>query len=47
MALSLCDNRLENEEVILREVACFKHLRALWLNNNPLLEKRYASNEED
>ncbi|KAI4377813.1 hypothetical protein MLD38_015387 [Melastoma candidum] len=43
IALSLCDNRIENEEMVFREVSSCKHLRALWLNNNPILEKRNSS----
>ncbi|XP_044464810.1 tubulin--tyrosine ligase-like protein 12 isoform X2 [Mangifera indica] len=38
-ALSLCGNKLENVEIVVQEVTKFKNLRALWLNNNPVLEK--------
>ncbi|KAJ7955985.1 Tubulin--tyrosine ligase-like protein 12 [Quillaja saponaria] len=36
LALSLCGNKLENLEVAAQEVIKFKHLKALWLNNNPI-----------
>ncbi|KAL3532696.1 hypothetical protein ACH5RR_006217 [Cinchona calisaya] len=39
LALSLCGNKLENVEVVTKEITQLKHLRALWLNNNPVLEK--------
>lgn len=41
VALSLCGNKLENKEEIVQEVTKFKNLKALWLNNNPVLEKRF------
>lgn len=37
-ALSLCGNKLNNVETIIEEVTKFKHLRALWLNSNPVLQ---------
>lgn len=39
LALSLCGNKLENVDVVVQEVTKFKDLRALWLNNNPVVEK--------
>ncbi|XP_022731024.1 tubulin--tyrosine ligase-like protein 12 [Durio zibethinus] len=39
VALSLCGNKLENSEKLVHEVTKFKNLKALWLNNNPVLEK--------
>ncbi|XP_030538413.1 tubulin--tyrosine ligase-like protein 12 isoform X1 [Rhodamnia argentea] len=39
LALSLCGNRLESADIIFQEVTKFKHLKALWLNNNPVVEK--------
>ncbi|XP_024017140.1 tubulin--tyrosine ligase-like protein 12 [Morus notabilis] len=39
LALSLCGNKLENADVVVQEVTKFKDLRALWLNNNPVVEK--------
>ncbi|OMO67166.1 Tubulin-tyrosine ligase [Corchorus capsularis] len=39
VALSLCGNKLENADKIVQEVTKFKDLKALWLNNNPVLEK--------
>ncbi|XVE53987.1 hypothetical protein DITRI_Ditri03aG0046700 [Diplodiscus trichospermus] len=39
VALSLCGNKLENDEKLVQEVTKFKNLKALWLNNNPVLEK--------
>lgn len=39
IALSLYGNKLKNVEVIIQEVTKFKNLRALWLNNNPVLNK--------
>ncbi|KAH9652703.1 tubulin--tyrosine ligase-like protein 12 [Citrus sinensis] len=38
-ALSLCGNKLETVEIIVQEVTKLKNLRALWLNNNPVLKK--------
>ncbi|CBI27809.3 uncharacterized protein LOC100266448 isoform X2 [Vitis vinifera] len=38
LALSLCGNKLENVEIVIQEIIKFKHLRALWLNDNPLLQ---------
>lgn len=42
LALSLCGNKLENVDVVVQEVTKFKDLRALWLNNNPVVEKWYG-----
>ncbi|KAA8523324.1 hypothetical protein F0562_009747 [Nyssa sinensis] len=39
LALSLCGNKLENVEFITQEITKFKHLKGLWLNNNPVLQK--------
>ncbi|GJT60567.1 tubulin--tyrosine ligase-like protein 12 [Tanacetum coccineum] len=38
IALSLCGNKLKGSETIINEIVKFKHLRALWLNNNPILQ---------
>ncbi|XP_065850483.1 uncharacterized protein [Euphorbia lathyris] len=38
LALSLCGNKLDSVETIVQEVTKFKYLRALWLNNNPVLK---------
>ncbi|GLT68020.1 hypothetical protein SLA2020_402840 [Shorea laevis] len=38
LALSLCGNKLENVEMVAREVTKFGNLRALWLNNNPVVQ---------
>ncbi|KGN66300.1 tubulin--tyrosine ligase-like protein 12 [Cucumis sativus] len=38
LALSLTGNKLKDVDVVAREVAKFKHLRALWLNDNPVAE---------
>ncbi|PHT99150.1 hypothetical protein BC332_31906 [Capsicum chinense] len=38
LALSLCNNNLRDVEVVSKEVARLKNLKALWLNNNPILE---------
>ncbi|KAM0026653.1 putative tubulin-tyrosine ligase/Tubulin polyglutamylase, leucine-rich repeat domain superfamily [Helianthus debilis subsp. tardiflorus] len=38
IALSLCDNKLKSPETIINEIVKFKHLKALWLNNNPILQ---------
>ncbi|KAJ4824823.1 hypothetical protein Tsubulata_048434 [Turnera subulata] len=38
LALSLCGNKLQKAETVLQEVTKFKNLRALWLNDNPILE---------
>ncbi|KAJ0737989.1 putative tubulin--tyrosine ligase-like protein [Helianthus annuus] len=38
IALSLCDNKLKSPETIIKEIVKFKHLKALWLNNNPILQ---------
>ncbi|EEF46277.1 protein binding protein, putative [Ricinus communis] len=37
-ALSLCGNKLVHADIIVQEVTKLKNLRALWLNNNPVLE---------
>lgn len=42
LALSLCGNKLENVDVVVQEVTKFKDLRALWLNNNTVVEKWYG-----
>lgn len=39
LALSLCGNKLENVEIVAKEVTKFEHLRALWLNKNPVVKK--------
>ncbi|PWA79098.1 tubulin-tyrosine ligase [Artemisia annua] len=38
IALSLCDNKLKVADTIINEIGKFKHLKALWLNNNPILQ---------
>uniref|UniRef100_A0A2P2LZM1 Uncharacterized protein MANES_03G040400 n=1 Tax=Rhizophora mucronata TaxID=61149 RepID=A0A2P2LZM1_RHIMU len=38
VALSLLGNKLENVETVVQEITKFKSLKALWLNNNPVLE---------
>lgn len=38
LALSLIGNKLVNLEVVVNVVAQFKHLKALWLNYNPILK---------
>ncbi|KAM6583596.1 hypothetical protein CsatB_010598 [Cannabis sativa] len=40
IALSLCGNKIENIDVAVQEVTKLKNLRALWLNNNPVVQKR-------
>lgn len=42
VGLSLCGNKLENAEMVVREVTKLKNLRGLWLNNNPVLKKWYV-----
>ncbi|ESQ33251.1 hypothetical protein EUTSA_v10003638mg [Eutrema salsugineum] len=39
MALSLIGNKIESADVVIREVTKFKNLKALWLNDNPVLQK--------
>ncbi|XP_058001912.1 uncharacterized protein LOC110640426 isoform X2 [Hevea brasiliensis] len=46
LALSLCENKLESVEIVVQEVTKFKNLRALWLNNNPLLRNCNSHMEE-
>ncbi|KAL3830039.1 hypothetical protein ACJIZ3_018841 [Penstemon smallii] len=46
LALSLCSNKLKNSEVVVNVVAQFKHLRALWLNHNPILKNDYNYMED-
>ncbi|XP_017630746.1 uncharacterized protein LOC108473591 [Gossypium arboreum] len=46
LALSLCGNKLENQEKLVEEVTKFKNLKALWLNNNPVLEKSDCGMED-
>lgn len=41
IALSLCGNKIDNVEVVVEEVSKLKNLRALWLNNNPVVENWY------
>ncbi|XP_023771281.1 uncharacterized protein LOC111919948 isoform X1 [Lactuca sativa] len=38
IALSLCNNKIKFTETITKEIVKFKHLRALWLNNNPIMQ---------
>ncbi|KAK6131790.1 hypothetical protein DH2020_034486 [Rehmannia glutinosa] len=38
LALSLRGNKLKNSEIVVKVVAHFKSLRALWLNYNPVLK---------
>ncbi|KAI3443556.1 hypothetical protein Pfo_000221 [Paulownia fortunei] len=38
LALSLRGNKLKNSEIVVKVVAQFKSLRALWLNYNPILK---------
>ncbi|XP_042492854.1 tubulin--tyrosine ligase-like protein 12 isoform X3 [Macadamia integrifolia] len=38
LALSLCGNRLQDSSTVIQEVKKFKNLRALWLNDNPVLK---------
>lgn len=38
LALSLCGNNLSDVEVVSKEVTRLNNLKALWLNNNPVLE---------
>ncbi|KEH37583.1 putative tubulin-tyrosine ligase/Tubulin polyglutamylase, leucine-rich repeat domain, L [Medicago truncatula] len=38
VALSLYGNKLTRPELIIQEVIKFKHLKGLWLNNNPVLQ---------
>ncbi|XP_061352507.1 uncharacterized protein LOC133297391 [Gastrolobium bilobum] len=38
LALSLFGNKLNRAEVVVQEVIKFKHLKGLWLNNNPVLK---------
>lgn len=42
IALSLCGNKIDNVEAVVQEVIKFKNLRALWLNNNPVVQNRYV-----
>ncbi|CAA7016089.1 unnamed protein product [Microthlaspi erraticum] len=39
LALSLIGNKIESADVVIQEVAKFKNLKALWLNDNPVLQK--------
>ncbi|KAI3694429.1 hypothetical protein L1987_77394 [Smallanthus sonchifolius] len=38
IALSLCGNKLKAPETIVNEIVKFKSLKALWLNNNPIIQ---------
>ncbi|CAH9122036.1 unnamed protein product [Cuscuta epithymum] len=38
LATSLCGNNLKNVEILVKEITQLNNLRALWLNNNPILE---------
>ncbi|KAL4297644.1 hypothetical protein GQ457_12G022040 [Hibiscus cannabinus] len=46
LALSLCGNKLENQQKLVEEVTKFKNLKGLWLNNNPVLEKSDCGMED-
>ncbi|KAK9274967.1 hypothetical protein L1049_022224 [Liquidambar formosana] len=46
LALSLCGNKLENVEKVIQEITKFKHLRGLWLNDNPILQNCDVHMEE-
>ncbi|XP_010416704.1 PREDICTED: tubulin--tyrosine ligase-like protein 12 isoform X3 [Camelina sativa] len=39
VALSLIGNKIESADVVIQEVTKFKNLKALWLNDNPVLQK--------
>ncbi|VVA90274.1 unnamed protein product [Arabis nemorensis] len=39
LALSLIGNKIESADVVIQEVMKFKNLKALWLNDNPVLQK--------
>ncbi|KFK43033.1 hypothetical protein AALP_AA1G070000 [Arabis alpina] len=39
LALSLIGNKIESADVVIQEVVKFKNLKALWLNDNPVLQK--------
>ncbi|EFH65406.1 predicted protein [Arabidopsis lyrata subsp. lyrata] len=39
LALSLIGNKIESVDVVIQEVMKFKNLKALWLNDNPVLQK--------
>jgi len=38
VALSLLGNKLNSSEVVVQEVIKFKHLKGIWLNDNPVLK---------
>ncbi|KAJ4953775.1 hypothetical protein NE237_030607 [Protea cynaroides] len=38
LALSLCGNRIQDASTVVQEVTKLKNLRALWLNENPVLK---------
>lgn len=38
LALSLCDNKLENVEILTTQITQLKQLRGIWLNYNPVIE---------
>ncbi|CAH2079500.1 unnamed protein product [Thlaspi arvense] len=39
LALSLIGNKIESVDLVIQEVTKFKNLKALWLNDNPVLQK--------
>ncbi|CAD5317472.1 unnamed protein product [Arabidopsis thaliana] len=39
VALSLIGNKIESADVVIQEIVKFKNLKALWLNDNPVLQK--------
>lgn len=41
IALNLWGNKLQDVEAVVQEVGRCRNLRALWLNENPLLENRF------
>ncbi|KAL8161375.1 hypothetical protein V2J09_012864 [Rumex salicifolius] len=46
IALSLYGNKIRDVETILDEISKFKHLKALWLNDNPVVAKCKELGEE-
>ncbi|KAK1307546.1 hypothetical protein QJS10_CPA09g00109 [Acorus calamus] len=47
VALNLWGNKLQNVETVLQEVRKFKNLRAIWLNENPVLQNCDCGNISD
>jgi hypothetical protein len=42
IALNLWGNKLQNADIVMQEITKCKNLKALWLNENPVLDSWYG-----